>query len=1117
MPPQRLDETTGRPIPRRIDGPGVPTGRPRRIDTAPEDDDSSWLESLGVYGGMGIRGLSGLVGNAGGFVGAAAAGGGDLLAQALERATGVRDQFSTLEAGAAAGLGAIPFGKAASWVTSLGRGAMLGGAGGAATETARQLEDDQEGVDLDAILRTGVIGGVIGGGAGLAGHGVASAVGRRNANRPQPPRPYRSTAEEMMERQASTVRPDVPPPSGPGGRVPMMGEPGRFTDPDDPLRDILTGPDAFLDPSIPASGMSMRPDKAGTGAANRSANRIAEGMQDQRRSTEPRGDGVLGPILGAPVERGGRTPLGGPTGAVGAGRLGLAAPGPDLAPAAVSEAGTGQLRRVAGGGPNEFELTDDVPFGPFNQGQLPLEPTAGMAGLSRSRGVAPEPPNDLVGTLDDDLLPLGPFRQGGPLQEPTAGLAGLSRSGGNGGIFRPDDAPTTLQFGQGVSEPTTGMAGLSRSRGDAPPSPWQTPGADGPLDLDVRGGTPEDDVDALMRSLGVTDDVLEAATSPRTVAASATPDGIRYVPRPGTISAELPDGTVVGSLNFVDNGADGLKLANIDVDENMRRQGIGTQLLETLRKQAGDRPIDRGDAVTPEGQAFRAATSRSAADVPAEPLIYIPREQEQAYREIIEREARAAMTGQEQPGLDTLIGAARRWQEEPNPRRLWGVERKATQAARSRVGRWMRQPGEGGQRQPTAPSLQPSPLDPTPAPPLEADSLPPDAKNRWLDALFGDDSGAGGEAGYIDPTLLEKLGRHAGGAAIGSAVGGYYSDDDTRARNMIGGAILGGALPAGGQRLAKLRYASMLGGSSPQLSNISGGVSATLVRATEEALTGNVQGAKDLLSGVFDQRTLDAIVDSWKRNPGAMDGDVSRWGSTSGILGAPSRAMHAVDEGITSGMTRGGLSTEEAKLQLLTSKPRSRTGQWVASRPGEGWGSAVMPFVRTATNLVERGLEHTPGAGFLKGVKAMRPNDSTGRRLARQGMGLAAMGAGAAFGDEHPQVTPLLGPLALPYALGTAGVEALESRSGGDPLRRVTLSAFDTLRRMAPLPSNEYAYDPTRYLASYVPGIVRDANWIAPDEFRQDQSIFDPAIARIPVVNEAVLPRRVKRPRRVSR
>jgi hypothetical protein len=373
-------------------------------------------------------------------------------------------------------------------------------------------------------------------------------------------------------------------------------------------------------------------------------------------------------------------------------------------------------------------------------------------------------------------------------------------------------------------------------------------------------------------------------------------------------------------------------------------------------------------------------------------------------------------------------------------------------------------------------------------------------------------AGPGDDSGQISTEALMRLGLGATGALTGAAM-----DDENPLRGALGYGTLGALSPSLfmkggggtasklGEKLGQLRYFSMLGKTSAQAKNIIGNAGTVTIRAGEELMQGNTDKAKSILSNVFTPETANKVVAAFKKAGREPD---TRWGSTAGPLGIPSRVMHAVDEGITDSLKKAGIDPTEAKDILFTGMPKSKTGRWIASRPQAM--SALMPFVRTAVNLGERGLEHTPGIGMLPAVRAMR-NPNTGQLVARQAMGALAAAAGATVGSNNPYVGAALGPLALPYEAGGAARRALEKKGKGDPLSKIAREEAKLLMSALPLPNEAFDYDPGRFLASFVPGILGDASLVAPNEFDTSGSIFDPSIAKIPVLNEAVLPRKVRR------
>lgn len=511
---------------------------------------------------------------------------------------------------------------------------------------------------------------------------------------------------------------------------------------------------------------------------------------------------------------------------------------------------------------------------------------------------------------------------------------------------------------------------------------------------------------------------------------------------------------------------------------------------EELESRAGRGPRDASTGMPSEQIA--AAAERPTVQGPHGPvnakLPYVPSEIASVYQTLKPKWAdTAAATGvnmHEDP-----LDFNRRVLGSDNPRKLMGAERKALAQVKAKG-----KPILLGQPTPSIPS-----------------SPPGFQEGGFADHLtdFVDD-----ESGSIDPELARRLGLHVGSAAIGAGVGAATSDPEHRLRDTVGGAATGAVLPlafskGGRAQLSKGRYFGMLSSAGAQAKNLAGNAGSTVVRAGEEALTGNTQGAKDILASVFSRDTAERMIEAFKNSDNPGD---SRWGATSGVLGIPSRVMHAVDEGATQGLERGGLSHDEAKLSLFTSDPRSQVGQKITALAQKA--PYLVPFARTGMNMVERGMEHMPGIGLLPEVRAMR-GDSNARVMARQAMGGLAMVAGGAVGSDNPYVSAALGPLALPFAAGTAARTAYDKRTG-DPFTNVAKSQTDLLRKELPLPTDAYDFDPGRYLASYVPSVLRDASVVDPKTLEQD-GLFDPAIAKIPFLNSALLKRKPKHSARAGR
>lgn len=512
-------------------------------------------------------------------------------------------------------------------------------------------------------------------------------------------------------------------------------------------------------------------------------------------------------------------------------------------------------------------------------------------------------------------------------------------------------------------------------------------------------------------------------------------------------------------------------------------------------------------AAVPAEQAAAAAAEApaSTAAAAAGPRTHVPAEILATWLKLRPKWAETlAGTGVDQ--REDLVPFTERVLREPNARKLMGAERKAVRGARERY------TAEGRGEQLLSPE---SPLregQTAGSGPLE--SPPGRLTGSFTDTALPDEAGSlddlvhrffSDESGSIDPALAQRLGRTAAGALAGAGTAAALSDDENRTRNVIGAALLG-AGATNPELLAKLRFFSMLGSVGAQTKNLVGNTGATAAKVGELALSGDRAAAKRLASSVFSPDTGREIAQAFRDAP-AND---TRWGSNSGPLGIFSRMMHAVDQGVSSSMERGGLTPDETRLTLFTGAPRSAAGKWLAARPSSF--SALMPFVRTATNIAERGLEHTPGLAMLPAVRAMRPETTNQQLLARQAMGLMALLAGGTMGSAHPLLGAALGPLSVPFAAGAAARRGYEQR--GDTFSNIVKAEADLLGDALPLPSSTFStpYDPGKFIASFVPTLLKEASLVDLRDLDTRGSIFNPAIAKLPFLNDAVLRRRKRRP-----
>jgi hypothetical protein len=330
--------------------------------------------------------------------------------------------------------------------------------------------------------------------------------------------------------------------------------------------------------------------------------------------------------------------------------------------------------------------------------------------------------------------------------------------------------------------------------------------------------------------------------------------------------------------------------------------------------------------------------------------------------------------------------------------------------------------------------------------------------------------------------------------------------------------------------LERVSYGAMLSGAGTAFKGHVGPVSAGISRALEEAWAGRPGvGGKILKNMAFDPEARAAYKNALFT--GSADPNATRWGQTQGLAGVPSRIMAAPDAWVTKAMTNAGIPLESAQRSAFTGGTRSASANAIKEGqkklPGFVRGLAA-PFVNTALNLTERGIERTPGLGLLFELaqKTGGREVSAGRDiLARQGLGLAALGA--AYGlapDSGEQMSPYamaaLGPYAVPTAIGTALKGAMHRRPtlGGtlDPSSRALKELVQAGLSQWPLPTEGYELDrqldPRMWPSRLIPRAISqfsDAGSYAQPGW------LDPTIARIPWLNDYLLTeRKPTRPRR---
>lgn len=370
------------------------------------------------------------------------------------------------------------------------------------------------------------------------------------------------------------------------------------------------------------------------------------------------------------------------------------------------------------------------------------------------------------------------------------------------------------------------------------------------------------------------------------------------------------------------------------------------------------------------------------------------------------------------------------------------------------------------------------------------------------------------EQGLKDTNLGDERGTPTVGSQFIPRGGTSYRDlpygertrelaNDRYFENLMGnesGFLDTSQLPAMADAANKLRYFSMLSSPLTQAKNVLGNVGAATSHAAETALGGKPREAWKVLSEFFNPQTVrDAVREYNFPSTGE-----TRWGTEQGPLGIPGRIMGAIDRGTKDALGRAGVGSDLAEEITFTNRPKSEAGQVLTDALGRSSvGKMLVPFSRTATNILERGLERTPIIGSIA-EKLSGGNLQTS--IPKQILGAIAAAAGAEAGGDNPYVEALLAPYSVPYSLGSGMATAAEKP--GSTSADVISAALAQLMDAAPLPTRDYTLDPRQYLASFVPNILRDVNPMIgtdPSSFDTSHSLTGKAIAKIPFLNELLL------------
>jgi hypothetical protein len=378
-------------------------------------------------------------------------------------------------------------------------------------------------------------------------------------------------------------------------------------------------------------------------------------------------------------------------------------------------------------------------------------------------------------------------------------------------------------------------------------------------------------------------------------------------------------------------------------------------------------------------------------------------------------------------------------------------------------------------------------------------------------------------SGGVNPDAARRLGEMGLGGSVGAFAGEESSDSPLA---PFAGAAAGAAIPfflRNPQLFEKFGYAGLLGHPSTLTAGHVGAASAGASRGVEELLAGLMGGGRgqakrgvNVLRNLLSKRAGQSYMKALRE--GSPDPTEGRWGQTQGMLGLPGRIMSAPDAAVTEAMIDAGIPLASAKQSAFTGIPRSKTGQLVVGsqrKMGPISRTIAFPFARTAANITERGIERTPGLGFLPELfRETKDRATLPEQVARQLLGAGAGGAGYAAASEEGQYPYVLnaaaGPYAVPFALGAA----LRKLQGDDASMSDVAQAIPSeIAGQSPLPTEAWQIqrmlDPREWLTRMVPrGTQVLPGTTAPGDLEQMDKILGPLFARIPYLNTLLLEKR---------
>ena len=381
----------------------------------------------------------------------------------------------------------------------------------------------------------------------------------------------------------------------------------------------------------------------------------------------------------------------------------------------------------------------------------------------------------------------------------------------------------------------------------------------------------------------------------------------------------------------------------------------------------------------------------------------------------------------------------------------------------------------------------------------------------------------GGDAGFMSPELAYPLGGAVAGGLAGPLVDKEQADPLTSTIGGAGTGALLGALVKSPALVERMRSSGLFSGAAIPKSAL-GNVGALGAFAAEHP-----GSAADIIREAFSPETLTAGKKAWTR--GMVREGIEEPNS---VFSYPGRAIGMPDAmardvlqramSKRSGSLPGISSSEdlaEAGRYTLSGDPSTELAQDAIKHTKNPYVRMIAPVVRTASNMVERGIERTPGLGGLAAVRewsGASPELARRRQMLGAVAALGGVGAGMAtapgteleeLGEWAPYAAALGGPYGLPFALSSVAGQTM----GSDKLNNGPLAAlnqvYKSLLQQIPLIGiGQTDTAATSMLRPNVPyaGALRAFSPVNPRDFDTSSSFFGPALAQIPGLNEYLFP-----------